>query len=123
MSTNRYKKIYQLISDTHKFVNLKVNILIYKTYPSPIIFWIYCFNCVDLTNIDINLPKIQNMTTGISISSCTNINKIDINIPNCTKANSIVITECSNIGYFNLNIVNLQTINMLNILQKKKMIH
>lgn len=90
-------------------VNIPLNAEIYNAN------YIYCFNCVDLTNIDINLPKIQNMTTGISISSCTNINKIDINIPNCTKANSIAISECPNIGYFNLNTVNLQTINILNI--------
>ena len=75
---------------------------------------LYCSNCIDLVNVDVNLSKIPNIPY-LTIRQCPNIRNIDINISNCINSNYFEVSLCGNVEQFNINMTNIQNINYLNI--------
>ena len=75
---------------------------------------LYCYNCIDLVNVDVNLSKIPNIPY-LNIYQCSNIKNMNINLSNCINSNHLAISLCGNVEQFNIDMTNMQYIGYLNI--------
>ena len=75
---------------------------------------LYCYNCIDLVNVDVNLSKIPDIPY-LTIRPYSNIKNMNIDISNCINSNYFEISLCGNVEQFNINMANTKNINYLNI--------
>lgn len=75
---------------------------------------LYCYNCIDLVNVDVNLSKIPDIPY-LTIRPYSNIKNMNIDISNCINSNYFEISLCGNVEQFNINMANIKNINYLNI--------